>query len=558
MQIPAPGGVRATTQTREFESPSFLGRARGALATQYSLGDRRPMPQQQLTIGLLKPGAFETHVLPKLAEWDEENVTCGGTDVGSLFVPKAVPKRARWATFFDAADTNPVAKCNQTLRSALFVVDAGGRTFVLPFGVIGRHAVPTEALEEHFGRNVTLNSVDPERLRVVDNVRIEAENRHARLQLGRAGSFLAFDIDHEQDLVRSIGGEPSDTSFGSRVAGSVYLTLQTDVALAELETKLLECLARFASNAYKATFDYLDALTPVRDPARIAFLNTLMLARVSSDAAPGRAWLAVPDVIEWNDLAGFAFRSKPKDDQVFPDLFLRRFREHIGAQPITEKLLKSRRAYLIRADGTPGMNWSVHQCVYAEVEDGDSVFVLTDGKWYQVHKTLAQNVNAYVKSLPTTSIALPAWKAGDSEAAFNSAIVAANSAHHHLLDADPVPYGGAHQKIEVCDVFAAAAAPVLLHAKAYSSSKPLSHLFAQGANSAELLLEPDFLAAARKKFPCLPKKWSAMGAEIAFVVGSHSKKPLDLPFFSRVTLRAAAKRLQRLGYSVTLTRVAIA
>lgn len=94
-----------------------------------------------------------------------------------------------------------------------------------------------------------------------------------------------------------------------------------------LKSKLKACLLLSESDAYKKDFDYLDALSPVRDPSRIAELSALVANRVASDDAPGQAWLAIPEIIDWSsDLRGFAFTRSPKSDQdVFPDVFIHRF-----------------------------------------------------------------------------------------------------------------------------------------------------------------------------------------------------------------------------------------
>jgi uncharacterized protein (TIGR04141 family) len=95
----------------------------------------------------------------------------------------------------------------------------------------------------------------------------------------------------------------------------------------------------------------------------------------------------------------------------------------------------------------------------------------------------------------------------------------------------------------------------------------LSHLFAQGVNSAERLLEdPEFRDAARAVVAnvnpafadVLPDRQPQPGEiEVAFVVLTRSDRdtPLTLPFFSVVSLRSAAMRLRALGYRVTATAV---
>ena len=45
--------------------------------------------------------------------------------------------------------------------------------------------------------------------------------------------------------------------------------------------------------------------------------------------------------------------------------------------------------------------------------------------------------------------------------------------------------------------------------------------------------------------------------EIVFAIVSRSQRDLDLPFFSKVSLRVAVKRLEARGYRVSLNKVSV-
>jgi uncharacterized protein (TIGR04141 family) len=120
-------------------------------------------------------------------------------------------------------------------------------------------------------------------------------------------------------------------------------------------------------------------------------------------------------------------------------------------------------------------------------------------------------------------------------------------------------------RIEVCDLLTRSRQ--LIHVKRRGWSSTLSHLFAQGLVSAELLArEPAFRQAARAKVSELDASFndalpqsrpSADDWEVSFVVITRSRRetPLTLPFFSLVSLRAAAQRLQDLGFRVSVGAV---
>lgn len=120
--------------------------------------------------------------------------------------------------------------------------------------------------------------------------------------------------------------------------------------------------------------------------------------------------------------------------------------------------------------------------------------------------------------------------------------------------------------IEICDLLTSDGK--LLHLKKRGKSSTLSHLFAQGVTSAELLMQsPEFRAEAREIAATVDAAFADVlpearpdrdEFEVAYVVITRSRRqdaPLTLPFFSVVNLRAAAQRLGGFGFRVSVAAV---
>ena len=131
----------------------------------------------------------------------------------------------------------------------------------------------------------------------------------------------------------------------------------------------------------------------------------------------------------------------------------------------------------------------------------------------------------------------------------------------HCLDGDVIPHGGGHSSIEFCDVLTAD--KKLVHVKRYSGSAQLSHLFNQGVVSGELFLsaDADFREKVNGKLPAGLKfadpklRPTAGDYEIVFGIIVPPGKPLEIPFFSKVSFRNARRRLLTYGYTVTKKRI---
>ena len=108
----------------------------------------------------------------------------------------------------------------------------------------------------------------------------------------------------------------------------------------------------------------------------------------------------------------------------------------------------------------------------------------------------------------------------------------------------------------------------LIHVKQHGASSTLSHLFTQGINSAERLLQDaEFRRQARevveREDPSFaevlpadrPRDAAAFEVTFAVITRSTRDSPLTLPFFSVVSLRAAAMRLRAFGFQVSVAEV---
>jgi uncharacterized protein (TIGR04141 family) len=119
--------------------------------------------------------------------------------------------------------------------------------------------------------------------------------------------------------------------------------------------------------------------------------------------------------------------------------------------------------------------------------------------------------------------------------------------------------------MEICDVLTTTG--TMIHVKQRGSSSTLSHLFAQGVNSADRLFgDDDFRRQAREVVRSVDPAFAEVipearpdpaEREVVFVVITRSRRdtPLTLPFFSILSLRSAARHLRALGCPVSVAAV---
>ncbi len=479
--------------------------------------------------------------------------------VGRFFYEESRATPAGWVRGFfgDALDDRLIFTASARGLLIVRIERADGpRHFAISFG-FGRYMLKEGVVEEGFGLRVVLNSADAASFRSIDKTTLGAIPKHSREQMSRDVTPAEFGIDIEQDLVSLVTARSRDTRLGKIVTGKDALYLSAKIDATNIVEFLAHCIERYESEDYQASFDWIDQISEVRSQDVEVELNNLLVARINEPNLD-KVWMAVPEVVTWSDLSGFRYQMAKRGDLV-DDLDMAEFIDLFDVEPIEIEELKKTIVYAIAAENDGVVSkWPAFRCVYAELEVDGCIYVLNSGKWYEIAKTFAEEVQRDFASTPESTIALPAYTSG-GEGDYNLA-AAASLLNACCMDQKLIDHGGGHSKIEFCDVYTDD--KKIVHVKKYAGSGTLSHLFSQGVVSGELFVgDQDF---RRKLNTKLPKGYklaksrprpNAAEYEIVFAVISKSAGDLDIPFFSKVSLRSARRRLASFGYAVTKKKI---
>lgn len=515
---------------------------------------REKKPIRDLAIYLLKDDGREPEkFIPRRRSLKKFDIAEGGTAVGTLFVKRPKGQPPRWAGFFEGF-VEPDELGRVSNASAVLLVKTSGRNFALTFGH-GHTLLEPESWEERFGLRVALNSISEGQLRSIDKVSFDAISAHTRTQSSREASAAEFGIDVEQDLVRAVTGTPNDQDkFGVRLTGMSSLHASVRVDMKGLRPLLRRLLDQSQSNAYKKTFPWIDQISEVKNKPLADKLDEAACESINKSGP--RCWLGVPEIIDWTRVSGFRFSFKPKAPEL-PYIRMEDFVESLEGAPATPHRLSHRRVTAVDGDGGELKSWSVHKCLYCEAEHAGRTYVLNSGKWYQVDRDFVKAVDDWYATAPVFPMALPAYKHA-KEGDYCIDVAAPAGADFALMDQKFIFIGGPRDKVELCDLFSTD--KDLIHVKRYDGSGVLSHLFAQGTVSAEAFRsEPAFRKEALALLP--PRfHWSAeppspADFRVVFAVVKDGPGSLRLPFFARVTLRQATRRLEAYGYRVAIAKI---
>jgi uncharacterized protein (TIGR04141 family) len=431
------------------------------------------------------------------------------------------------------------------------------RLFAVTFGQ-GRHLLAPDATEPDFGLKVVLNTVAPDQLKSVDAKTVDDTTVHTRRDLSRSSSLSAFGLDVTRDLLRAVTGTPRDPNLAHQLTGADALGIHTRDQVPDLPALAARLLDAYASDEYKKNFDFIDYLRPEKDPAQLVRLEERLVEVLNSGDSGDLTdvHVAAPQPLEWLELAGFRFSTESKDSEEAADPRITTYMASRDGHEIDIDLLKRDRLIAIRASDLGLLDdWSVYKSLVYQVELDGHLFVLSAGSWYRVDLDYRTRVEADAFAIPEFKD-LPDAAAGMKEDDYNQS--AAQAVGGLCLDRLLVQDGGP-DSMEVCDILLPSGS--LVHVKHRGSSSTLSHLFTQGLNSAERLrMDDHFRSEARKIVATADPSFAAVIGDpvdptahtIIFGVITRSTRPtpMTLPFFSVVSLRAAAQRLQGMGFQV--------
>ena len=323
----------------------------------------------------------------------------------------------------------------------------------------------------------------------------------------------------------------------------------------------------YRAKRYRENFKFIDQMRGEQDPTVIAALDKKLLAALNNSDGDALAamHLAIPEAVDWQEVAGVRFSFKRKKHERTPDPKVTLYRELRGVGQITLERLKSDKVEAVSAVDEDELRgkWRVYDCVVFETDYDKHLYVLSGGDWFRISKAHRDKVEDFVRGLPELRLDLPAADLSEDEGAYNAA--AATAIGGVCLDEKLIGLGGV-DKVELCDILTKDG--TYIHVKKRGRSSTLSHLFAQGVTSAEMLLnDQQFLADAAERVKkadftfsdIVPTKLGEREKiKVAFVVlsrGQRPEKPYGLPFFSSVNLMAAAQRLQNAGIEVRVREI---
>lgn len=334
--------------------------------------------------------------------------------------------------------------------------------------------------------------------------------------------------------------------------------------IGQLGDKCGEALGHYARDTHRARYSWIDNFVRVTDPILGADLDDA-LVRALRSGAPENAFLTPPDTLDTQEHRGFRYPGERRGSDLHDDLRMEDFLARVNPEDVS---LENLRQWRIREyatdDEVPSREFRAYNAIIFEVPRGDKLYALSLGEWFEIAQNHVMEVNQELNRIEDHDVlALDNARSGETEGEYNQRIAASSGGRLALLDTRTVSYGGGRSSIEICDLLSSDRA--FIHVKAKTKSSTLSHLFAQGLNSAQAFRDRRFRQLAREQCPAshhfiFDDEPRIAEHTVTFAIITHAPGELRaaLPFFSKQSLANAARELSNMGYQVRLKKIPIA
>ncbi|MDA5635756.1 MULTISPECIES: DUF6119 family protein [Rhizobium/Agrobacterium group] len=509
---------------------------------------------RSFSIYLLKEGYDASNSLREDHSLDDDISADGLPPSATLFVLDNEPHPTWWKSYFGIQKN-----LTQVTKGALVFLPVDDRCFALSFGHVSHNLIDS-SYEYDFGLRVTLNCLDPHKLKSTDTLEPGAAKRQ-RTQLPIESELMLFDFDRDSSILRSLTGKVRDEQreLFRHATGGSNLRISTDIGAGDLAALCETLLILYQSDDYRASFPEIQNIVPVRDPSQISALNAQLLEAVQTQNADLN--ITVPEIINYSDNLYATFAGAGRS-LVYDDVYIGRYYEYleeheIDFSNITVDDLRRHALVLTDEDGNSRDRYSIFKSLVFDTTLESALgetFHLCEGNWYRIDDAYITRLSAYLDPLCKDSD-LPAYS-HSSEGAYNDA-VAEEDLTVACLDKKNISPDG-QTAVEPCDLLAVRdGVASFYHVKISTLSVQLSHLFNQGVNAIELMrLEAD----AVDKLETLIRDILEDGAanelvelvrdrKYCVVFGIVTRKDpegrsLNLPLFSRISLMRGMKALQ--------------
>lgn len=529
-----------------------------------------------LTLRLLRKGKSIEDAFSKTSSMSEQPSAEG--ENARIFVGQVYSNPPKWKEVVSRKSSVEIPALFSGGAAAVIFYSVGSAEDLWTMAICFGHAhipLDLDAFERQFGLFVTLNAVPRDKLRTLDVATPDAITFQKRIQASKDSDLREFGIDIFRDLARVAGGTPTNQSFAKFVAGKDSLSITCNIMDGNLHRKCEEVFEMYKAREYQTDYGWIDNLTKVQDKETLTALDTHLEEAINllRGGKPAELHMAPPEIVDYAEGSIIHYNGFGSHGTDFHRLSIEDYISELNRCDFSGTFSEIKASHKIKGAkaGTDELSekWGVYECFIFEAEIASSnnefrKFVLFAGDWYEVSPSFKAEVEQFFDTLEKYDVVVETTAKNERE------LIIELESRKDLVKLDQQkinPKGVKYANLEPCDFFSNQ--KYFIHLKDGHSSGPISHLWMQGVVSAEAFIaDPKFRQDLRQKVKKLKPGFEAhlpmatqdpVRANYKIIFGimrqPYKDGTLGLPFFSKVSLRAAAERIQQFGFPVAINLI---
>ncbi|EGQ8047864.1 hypothetical protein HAR85_004706 [Vibrio parahaemolyticus] len=491
---------------------------------------------------------------------------------GKFFVREQSDSKPKWTKFAESLTGTTIEELYNRTSSAVLVVKSTNATMAFTFGY-GRHMLDTSYFVSDFGIKTALNTLNHDSLRSVDLITLDDQAVQKKAQAARETGVEVFGIDISKDLLRGVTGSPKGGVGLFNISGcGTTFSFGKSVKVEDIPDLVDVIFDHYKSDAYQASFSWVDNIRRLQEPADIQPLDDRLLSEINNNSS--NVIITIPEMMDWDQVFGFSFtRSK---SNIKPTIESHEYYANLDLSSLSVDALKRDKLFVFDQQ-LEETEFKVYNCMYFEIKENSKTYILFSGDWYEIESSFISIIDGILAKIKPCALSFPevfTWTGTDSknrvvekiesEGDYNERAAQLNG--YYVLDKKLVKSDRTTTSIELCDLLTPS--KQFIHVKhRKGGSAGLSHLFAQGNVSAEIMLgDRNFRKQARKVLRSVSSAVAdtvpldniqSSNMEIVFLVLGEDSSTLkdNLPFFSKVNLTKTYENLSQRGFKVSIAGV---
>ncbi len=475
------------------------------------------------------------------------------------FLLHSQAKTPKWVEFIHPFFAVEDIDIQNKFNSFVLLFQVGERCFAATFGY-GYSAIDESKTEPNFGLKVVLNSVDEKGLRFLETRNIDLVTKQQSTNLNIGSPIAEFDINERLDWVKKMSGK-AIFDFTKNMTGADGLSFNVDCRLTDLPRICAQVLERFSSDDYKQRYPFIDYITPLSSVAPLVVQLDSELFEKIRQRDMTRIAIALPDIPDWETLDYFEVQGPRRVSMRAEDVTLEAIYEFLDIlRDEPDDYDKIKIIGIKTDDSAATRKRSLLDFLVAEILIDGEPYVYSLKQWFKADRDYVEAVRREIAVITdvTGVLNMPPMNLGEREDDYNRRT--ANARNWLLLDKALFRLDR-HDKIEICDLLSENHQFVCV--KKMTSSATLSHLFAQGSVSANLLKElPEYRRTIEENASIMWPGFVVHDDDVVFVFAIPTRKPGSLHdsmfFFSQINLLEHVKTIRRAGFRANLCKIDIA